>query len=523
MKLVRTPNPTPGRTISRIPPWKLLVVDDEPDIRALTRLNLKDFRFADRNLEILEAGSAAEAIRVMTEHEDIAVALIDVVMESDDAGLLLVDHIRNSLRNHMLRIIIRTGQPGAAPERYVIDHYDIDDYKDKTELTAQRLYTTIRSALKAYRDLRTIDMNRHGLAEILDAAPEIYRISSRSLNEFFHGILTQVISLCRLDETSFIASIDGMIATFEGSEIVIRAKSETFPTGERFEEIRRLCTEAATTGHRPSGLRSNALVLPLRSGGRLRGFIYIEPTSQLSEQDQSLLQVLVQQCSIALENLSLHMNMLATHDNAIDMLAEVAEFKDKSTGQHINRIDAYTQRVAVEMGVAKEEAELWGKASRLHDVGKIGIPDNILGKPGRLETGEFDIMKRHTVIGAFLLRHDRFFDLAREVAYSHHERWDGKGYPDGRPSHELSLVTRIVSVVDVFDAMVSRRPYKEAWQPATAMAAIEAGAGSQFDPNVVKAFSALYRRGSLDDIINSAAQASLTADPPTSSTSPDTP
>jgi len=503
MKIVRSAPAEPRQMTPRQRPWKLLVVDDEPDIRQLTRLNLKGFSFADRGLDILEAGSAAEAMAQLAANDDVAAALIDVVMETDDAGLRLVEHIRKQMKNQMLRIIIRTGQPGVAPERYVIDHYDIDDYKDKTELTAQRLYTTVRSALKSYRDLRIIDINRRGLASILDAAPDIYRISSRSLNDFFQGILTQVMGLCKLEGSCFISSADSMVATLEDQDIVVRAKSENFPSDERFDEIHGLCWQAVVSGVRPAGLRAHALVLPLRARGRPRGFIYVEPTSALSDQDEVLLQVFAQQCSIALENLRLHINVLTSHDNAVDMLAEVAEFKDKTTGDHINRIDLYTRLLAVELGVSPEQAEVWGKASRLHDVGKIGIPDHVLAKPGKLDGDEYRVMQRHTEIGAFILRHDHFFDLAREVAYSHHERWDATGYPQGRPACEYSLLTRIVSVVDVFDAMISKRPYKAPWPPEKAIAAIQAGSGTQFDPQVVTAFVALYGRGALDAIIAS--------------------
>lgn len=216
MKLVRRTAPA-GRDAADFIPhhvWKVLVVDDEPDVLSLTRLNLKNFRFANRELEIFEAASAEEAKSLLARHGDIAVALIDVVMESDDAGFKLVEYIRNELGNALLRIVIRTGQPGIAPERHVIDHYDIDDYKDKTELTAQRLYTTVRTAIKAYRDLKIIELNRRGLSRVLEATPDIYRITATSLSGFFQGVLTQVIGLCRLDESSFISTIEGVIATF---------------------------------------------------------------------------------------------------------------------------------------------------------------------------------------------------------------------------------------------------------------------------------------------------------------------
>ena len=498
MKLIRSKPTTDGPITSEIAgprySWKILVVDDEVDIRTLTRLNLKGFCFDGRELQILEAASAHEARQVLAEHDDIAVALIDVVMETDDAGLRLVEYIRQELNNKMIRLVIRTGQPGVAPERFVIDNFDIDDYKDKTELTATRLYTTVRSALKAYRDLKTIDLNRIGLSRVLNAAPDLYRISNASLNGFFEGVLTQIVGLCNLADVSFISTIEGLIATFDGQNVNVMATTGPMADPARFEEIRQRCAEAVTSGNLPEKIRQDGIVIPLAVGPKTVGFVYVEPTRDLSPADLDLLKVMAQQCSSALENLRLHIDLQSAYDNAIDMLAEIAEFKDKTTGQHIHRIDNYTRLVAVELGVPEAEAELFGKASRLHDVGKIGIPDEILRKRGKLTDAEFAIMKGHVTIGASILSHDPSPAIAREVALSHHERWDGGGYPTGLPSSNTPLLTRIVSVVDVFDALVSRRPYKEAWSVADAAANIEAAAGTQFDPSVVSAFLKLLHQ-----------------------------
>ncbi len=493
--------------------WKLLVVDDEPDMLELTRLNLKGFRFAERDLDIVEASSAKQAREVLAQHDDIAVALIDVVMETDDAGLRLVEYIRNDLNNLMMRLIIRTGQPGLAPERFVIDHYDIDDYKDKTELTATHLYTSVRSALKAYRDLRTIDLNRQGLARVLEAAPDIYRISNRSLNQFFQGVLTQIIGLCNLSESSFISTIGGVIATFDEIDITVQATSGSLAIQDRFAQIRKQCTEAVLTGQIPDGLRKDAYVVPLLVQRLPVGFIYIEPTQDLSDADRGLISMVAQQCASALENLRLHIDLSQSYDHMIDMLAKVAEFKDHTTGSHIRRIDHYTRLLALEMGITAEEASLFGKASRLHDVGKVGIPDAILCKPSRLDPGEFEVVRTHTYIGGNILQRDRFLSVACDVAMHHHERWDGKGYPEGRPSHEFHLVTRIVSVVDVFDALISRRPYKEPWNPQDAAHEIEQGAGTQFDPTVVTSFLKLFNAGKFDHIISAAQHATDLPEP----------
>ncbi|MCK5877992.1 MAG: response regulator, partial [Candidatus Marithrix sp.] len=135
-----------------LPPWKVLIVDDEIDIHKMTQLGLEDFKFTGRTLQIFHAMSGIEARKILQVETDIAVALIDVVMETDDAGLQLVNYIRNELKYPIIRLIIRTGQPGMAPEREVIDRYDIDDYKSKTELRDDKLYTTMRMSLKSYRD-----------------------------------------------------------------------------------------------------------------------------------------------------------------------------------------------------------------------------------------------------------------------------------------------------------------------------------------------------------------------------------
>ena len=145
-------------------PWTVMIVDDDAEVHSFTKLALHDFTYERKPLRFLSAYSAAEAAEIIKKHDDIAIILLDVVMESETAGLDLVETIRYHFNNTMVRIIIRTGQPGVAPERYVIDHYDINDYKEKTELTTDRLYTTIRSALSQYKQI----------IELLNKKNEIY-------------------------------------------------------------------------------------------------------------------------------------------------------------------------------------------------------------------------------------------------------------------------------------------------------------------------------------------------------------
>lgn len=137
--------------------WKILIVDDEEEIHQVTRLALSKFRFEDKKLDIYSAYSGQEARKLLNRYPDLAMVLLDVVMETEDAGLEVVNYIRNEMENRLLRIVLRTGQPGIAPEEFVINNYDIDDYKSKTELTAQKLQTTLIASLRAYRELKRIE------------------------------------------------------------------------------------------------------------------------------------------------------------------------------------------------------------------------------------------------------------------------------------------------------------------------------------------------------------------------------
>ena len=161
--------------------WKVLIVDDEEEVHVVTRLVLGDIIFEDRRIVCLSAHSAQEGYEMLAASPDIAVVLLDVVMETNQAGLELVQRIREEINNPFVRIVLRTGQPGQAPEREVITRYDINDYKHKTELTAQRLFTTVIAALRAYRGLRTIDRSKRGLEYIIGISRDIFRMQSHHL------------------------------------------------------------------------------------------------------------------------------------------------------------------------------------------------------------------------------------------------------------------------------------------------------------------------------------------------------
>lgn len=342
---------TPGE------PWMLLVVDDEEQVHAVTQLALDGISFQGRPVHLLSAYSAAEASAILQAEPEVALVLLDVVMETETAGLSLVRWIRRELGNADIRIILRTAHPGHAPERRVILDYDINDYKTKTELTSERLFSTVVAGLRSYQQVRTV-------SRLLD-------------------------------------------------DVKVAQRATVFA------------------------------------------------------------------------------------------LADLAEHRDTDTGAHIRRVHDLSFAVAQRLKARGHYAGILddafldgiGLASTLHDVGKVCVPDHILRKPGRLVEDEWAVMKAHTVAGgtilarsAALLGGQGYLAMGAQIARHHHERFDGGGYPDGLAGQEIPLAARITAVADVYDALISARPYKEAWEPARALAMMREESGRHFDPLVLEAF-----------------------------------
>ena len=184
----------------------------------------------------------------------------------------------------------------------------------------------------------------------------------------------------------------------------------------------------------------------------------------------------------------------------VSHIVVAVSLKDETTASHLKRVRRYVEAIATTLGLAPQVVEEYGYSSVLHDIGKIHTPDDILGSPRELSNEQYDVIKQHCIDGEAMLGEAQFFATGRAVARHHHERWDGAGYPDGLHGEAIPLAARIVSVADVFDALTSKLPYKDAWSFDRGIAAIEAGAGDQFDPGVVAAFRRLYDEGAIDRI-----------------------
>jgi len=480
--------PAVRRTLA---PWKVLVVDDEEEVHRVTSLVLQHFEFDDRGLEILHARSGRQATEIVAAHPDIALILLDVVMEDDHAGLAVVRQIREDLGNRLVRIVLRTGQPGQAPEHEVIAAYDINDYKEKTELTAQKLKTLLYSALRSYRDLLVIDANKQGLERVIQATTRIFE--QRELQRFASAVLTQLTHLLQLDRNAvYVNASNGFIARRAEDKLLIEAASGEFepmvahyaedvlPTNV-CEDLRRAVEE------RHSQFLGDRNVLYYASSSGAEAVLYVGNTEPMGEFERELLELFCTNVSIAFENLHLNRELEEAQEEMVYLLGEAIESRSNETGSHVKRVADISHYLALKAGADEKFAELIRVASPMHDIGKIGIPDAILNKPGKHTPEEWEIMKGHARLGYEMLRHSnrRVFQIAASLAHEHHEHWDGGGYPRGIRGEDISLEGRVTAVADVFDALLSVRCYKSAWPIEKVLEFFREQRGTKFDPALV--------------------------------------
>ncbi len=473
--------------------WKIIIADDEVEVHNVTKLVLNDYVFEGRPLEFLSAYSGKETKQLIQANSDTAIILLDVVMETDDAGLKLARYIRQNLKNSFVRIILRTGQPGKAPERDVIIDYDINEYKEKTELTAQKLFTTITSALRSYRDMRIIEKNRYGLEQIITASARLFE--HQSLKEFAKGVLTQLVSILKLDESSAYLHLSGFSAFKEKDDFIVLAATgkyeklvDQYVSGIFSDDVMRYLRQAVDT--EKSLFVDDLYVGYLATKSGMKNILFLKSCSHLSKLDRDLIRIFSNNVAVAFENILLNKELVDTHKEMLMTLGEVIENRSTDVGKHVHRVSLFCHLLAIKAGLSQDEADLLRLVSPMHDVGKVAIPDSILFKPGKLTSEEFEQIKPHTTIGYEIFKNSnrRIMQAAGIVALQHHEHWDGAGYPQGLKGEKIHIFGRITGLADVFDSLTHWRIYKEKWGITRVLKVIKAQRGSRFDPNLVDIF-----------------------------------
>lgn len=474
-------------------PWRILLVDDEPEVHSITRLTLGDVEYLGRPLEFLSARSAAEARALLVDAQDIAVAFVDVVMETDRAGLDLVEHIRRDRGDMAMQIVLRTGQPGMAPERQVIREFEINDYLAKTMASADKLYTSTMAALRAYERIRSLQRSREqieryrdGLETVIDATANLFEL--RSLRNFASGLLRQLGAMLSGGHQSLIVRAHGVTVMQSGGGFEILARAGRFEgdgdgslAPEVVQRLERCLAQRRTL------LDGDHFVGYFPTNIGIVNLIYLDGVNQDGTVDLRLLDIFSRNISIAFENLYLDRELRETQSELIAMLGDVVETRSNEAANHVRRVSHLAAMLAEAAGLDDEACAIVEAAAPMHDVGKIAIPDHILLKPGALTDAEWGVMRDHARIGQDLLGRSQrpLLHAASIIAGQHHEKYDGSGYPNQLAGERIHPYARIVAIVDVFDALLHPRCYKPAWPIDRVLAHLKEQRGRHFDPVLV--------------------------------------
>lgn len=474
---------------------KILIVDDEPGIIDSLSILLKRsgyyYEGVTHPLEAVE--------RIKNEHFDLMI--LDYLM-APIHGDEVVKQIRQF--NSELYILLLTGHKDLAPPLDTIKALDIQGYCEKSDRFEQ-LQLLVESGIKSINMMNTIKQYRDGLNKILEAVPKIYQL--QPLGNILEDILKELLPLFSSEDAfilvdSILDEEDSKKSIFRGigkykadiSDFMPMLDSKLLESIGKAKLAKRMITI------------SRGVILPLiNEFSECIGVIYVESTNNpLDDTSEKfkLLEIYTVQAASSLNNAFLHslVNMKndelnRTYDqlrtrymDTIEALRQVVDAKDEYTRGHSDRVSYYCVRIGKALNLGDEMLEILRVAGLFHDVGKMGITDDILFKSEKLSITEYEEIKKHPMKGVRILSVISMFKDVVPIVKYHHERIDGKGYPDGLKDQEIPFLARIVSVADAFDAMMSDRRYRSKLDLEAALNQLMDGAGTQFDEQVVQCF-----------------------------------
>ncbi len=497
--------------------WRVLIVDDDPSIIEIIEAYLR----RQKNYEVLKASNALEALALLDQAVDVDVVFVDINMPGM-SGIEFVEKLKARDRTIVAAII--TGEPSMdvivkAMRSGASDFLSKPFKFDQLQVALERLLKE-RSILvenqfltEEVRVKRLLEQLNDKLARKMREQEILFTISeclSRTRNsEELYQILVELCAkladasnsmlwIKEEDRHSLIlvascGEIDEELTeiSFDShSHPVIKVIRDGIPVlGEN------PVSPQKTDSDSPS-CRGCYLLVPFRIREEIIGVLGVsDPDMGMDHAHEPLflLHILSERASLTVENILLYDTLFMNLHATLRALVRSLEAKDPYTKLHSERVTQWAVEIAKKMGCSEEEIESLTFAGHLHDIGKIGIRDQILMKPGRLTDEEYEIIKTHPVIGAEIVGHLGLLQAETSIIRHHHERWDGKGYPDGLKEKEIPKLSRILAVADTYDAITSRRPYRDAKSDQFALDEIVRNSGTQFDPHVVDAFVLLMK------------------------------
>ncbi len=486
--------------------YTFLCVDDDPEfLRSLEqflppRIEEAFPRFA---LDFEFSTSPHEALEIVRQIEGdrLAVVLSDQVMP-EMKGIELLTRIKRA-RPHCQRVLL-TGHAGLDAAIQAINEGALDKYFSKPIKQSADFVTTIRRLLREYHLKVSGDALRHRLM----AQFEFIRVVSAT-----HS-LANVLSAAATFVHEQMDAIGVAVILLEGDKLHVRAVEGRIPSlaeGLVFDAHGSLASwvlkhrrpvAAQSEADLPPGVQPAGpipmpqILVPLVWGETPLGVIGVvgrEDGRPFARDERMLMSFIADAAAVTIGGLKDREAIEQHYVNTMASLMETVEAKDNYTRGHTDRVMELALRLATTAGLKGNELTEVARAAALHDIGKIAVPEWVIDKPGRLDPEEFALMRMHCERGAKIVRHLTFLDGARRIILSHHERYDGQGYPNGLKGDEIPIGARILAIVDAYDAMTSDRPYRGAMTSAEALAEIEINADKQFDPNLVKLFLEIMR------------------------------
>ncbi len=499
----------------------LLFVDDEACI-----LDISRSFFTTRGYEVLTAGNGREATELLWSHR-VDCCFTDINMPYMD-GLEFAEYMRQY--DNTVPVVIMTGYPSLDStiqtlKNGVVDYLIKPVNLQQMELCVQRVLRERKlfiENLMLAKEVESKDRIERLNTELVSKIEEL-NIFNRILADFsalrestdvFRQLVDLAIEILDADAASFylVGETQGkptLIASAQGAAAPIDAETGSAPyletlIGEVVKDDRPLLVPKNVNGHARLPERVLSCMLsPLKIRSRIFGVLgasIYRDDKYFNEKDLYYLSFMTSKAAAAIENLALYENIYHNLLATLYAFVKAIEARDPYTKEHSSRVTRLAIAISQAMSCTAEDQEILKVAGLLHDIGKIGIRDEILLKPGRLTPEEFRIIQQHPVIGADIMGHLGLWTREKQIVRSHHERFDGTGYPDRLAGAQIPLLARILSVADVYDAVASDRAYRRRMEEESILDIMYRGSGSQFDPEIIAVFRLLHESGEVDHL-----------------------
>lgn len=434
---------------------KALIVDDSKVIHLQLKDVLADIYVEGQQLDFDDA-YGFEDFKKLYRPGEYALVLTDLVMEEDISGIKVINYLRHEVNDAKTRVVLMTANPEKVPHDLLLRDYDVNAYIEKKSMTDFMLKLTVISLLKTYKDITAFEKAINSIDYV------VHNSKDMALEDMLTETYFQIKSFLTLKMSN--VNVDGEIYVDRKKifpPLNVGNLTSTMESNERYE------FEIEILEHRVQ--------------------LVIFSSKKLTKTDLEYVNALLSNLRYSY----FYTELSGVENELVLRLSNLIETRSEETGNHVKRVAEISYLLALDSGFNNKEAELIRSSSGLHDIGKIGIPDYILNKPGKLSDTEFSIMKEHSLIGFEILKNSRWkvFELGAMISLQHHERWDGTGYPYGLKGDEIAPEARIVQVADVFEALTHDRCYRPAWPIDKAVDYMHDMRNKQFAPDVIDVFT----------------------------------